>query len=160
MVTDPELADALDRFGADGPAPFYTGDIAAAVVDGCARRAGPRLPPTWPPTRCCAATRSRTAYRDASVYTNPPPSAGGILVGRALAELDRSPGPPDVAALVAAMAAAEQERSPEFLDELTDAADPTAAVRGTGPREPARLHHARLGARRRRLGLRSDLLER
>ena len=32
-MTDPELADALDRFGADGPAPFYTGDVAAAVVE-------------------------------------------------------------------------------------------------------------------------------
>jgi gamma-glutamyltranspeptidase / glutathione hydrolase len=33
VVTDPELADALDRFGAEGPAHFYTGDVAAAVVD-------------------------------------------------------------------------------------------------------------------------------
>ena len=33
IVADPELAEALDRFGADGPAPFYTGDVAAAVVE-------------------------------------------------------------------------------------------------------------------------------
>ena len=33
VVTDPELADALQRFGAEGPAHFYTGDVAAAVVD-------------------------------------------------------------------------------------------------------------------------------
>ena len=55
VVTDPELADALDRFGADGPAPFYTGDIAAAVVDwvraagGCPRCRRPgRLPGAAP----------------------------------------------------------------------------------------------------------------
>jgi gamma-glutamyltranspeptidase/glutathione hydrolase len=45
-----------------------------------------------------------------------------VLVGRALVELDRAPGPPDVPALVAAMAAAERERTPEFLAGLTGAA--------------------------------------
>jgi gamma-glutamyltranspeptidase / glutathione hydrolase len=60
-------------------------------------------------------------YRDTAVCTNPPPSAGGVLVGRALTELDRLPGPPDVPVLVAAMAAAERARTPEFLSGLTGA---------------------------------------
>jgi gamma-glutamyltranspeptidase / glutathione hydrolase len=128
VVTDAELADALDRFGADGPAPFYTGDVAAAVVDWVRAEGGALAAADLAAYRVLRRDPFRTAYRDASVYTNPPPSAGGILIGRALAELDRLPGPPDVPALVAAMAVAEQERTPEFLDELTDAADPTAAV--------------------------------
>ena len=36
---DPALADALERLAAEGPAPFYTGDVAAAVGDWVARRA-------------------------------------------------------------------------------------------------------------------------
>jgi gamma-glutamyltranspeptidase/glutathione hydrolase len=32
LFRSPELADTIERFGADGAAPFYTGDVAAAVV--------------------------------------------------------------------------------------------------------------------------------
>jgi gamma-glutamyltranspeptidase / glutathione hydrolase len=122
LVTDPELAEALDRFGVEGPAPFYTGDIAAAVVAevraqggllGAADLAAYEVVPREP---------HHVRFRDVTVCTNPPPSAGGVLVGRALAELDRAPVPPDVPDLVAAMAAAERERTPEFLAGLTGAA--------------------------------------
>ena len=37
---DPALADALERLGAEGPAPFYTGDVAAAVCAWVADRGG------------------------------------------------------------------------------------------------------------------------
>jgi gamma-glutamyltranspeptidase/glutathione hydrolase len=126
VVTDPELADALDRFGGDGPAPFYTGDIAAAVTDWVRAEGGGLASADLAAYRVLRRDPLRVTYRGASVCTNPPPSAGGVLIGRSLAELDRVPGPPDVPALVAAMAAAERERTPEFLDELTDAADPSA----------------------------------
>ena len=128
LVTDPELAEALDRFGAEGPAPFYVGDVASAVVaevraqggllgaaDLAAYAAVPREP-------------HRVRFRDAVVATNPPPSAGGVLLGRALSELDQVGGDADVPALVAAMAAAERGRTPEFLAGLT-AADCVAANR-------------------------------
>ena len=39
LIRQPELADALERLGAEGAAPFYTGDIAAAIVDWSGRRA-------------------------------------------------------------------------------------------------------------------------
>ena len=123
LVTDPELAEALDRFGADGPAPFYTGDIAAAVVDGCAAQGGLLGAADLAAYRVIGRSPLRVPYRDATVCLNPPPSAGGALLGRALVELGRTPGPPDVAALVAAMAAAERARTPEFLAELADAVD-------------------------------------
>jgi len=51
-------------------------------------------------------------YHDTVVYLNPPPSAGGLLLSHALAELGRTSAPPDVTALVDAMAAAEQARTP------------------------------------------------
>ena len=37
---DPALADALERLGAEGAAPFYTGDVAAAVARGSPTAAG------------------------------------------------------------------------------------------------------------------------
>src|ERR671935_210862 len=40
VVRQPELADALERLGAEGPAPFYTGDIAGAIVEWLAARGG------------------------------------------------------------------------------------------------------------------------
>ena len=122
-MTDPELAEALDRFGADGPAPFYTGDLAAAVVDVVRGQGGLLGAADLAAYRVIGRSPLRVPYRDATVCLNPPPSAGGALLGRALVELGRTPGPPDAAALVAAMAAAERARTPEFLAELADAVD-------------------------------------
>ena len=39
-LRQPELADALERLGAEGSRPFYEGDIAAAIVDWVAERGG------------------------------------------------------------------------------------------------------------------------
>ena len=62
------------------------------------------------------------AYRGRAVLTNPPPSAGGILIVRALASLDHSGGIPDATALVDVMAATQRERTPAFLEGLNDRA--------------------------------------
>ena len=40
LLRDPELADALDRPGAQGAAPFYTGDVGRAVSDWVRARGG------------------------------------------------------------------------------------------------------------------------
>ena len=39
-IRQPELADALERLAAEGPAPFYDGDIAAAIVAWLGERGG------------------------------------------------------------------------------------------------------------------------
>ena len=58
-------------------------------------------------------------YRGRDVHTNPPPSAGGILLALALGRLNRTPdGPPSLQAIVAAMEEAQDERTPEFLEGL------------------------------------------
>ena len=56
------------------------------------------------------------------MLTNPPPSAGGILIARALASLDRTPARAGAAALVEVMAATQRERTPAFLEGLDDPA--------------------------------------
>ena len=40
LLRDPELGDALDRLGAQGAAPFYTGDVGGAVSDWVRARGG------------------------------------------------------------------------------------------------------------------------
>jgi len=61
------------------------------------------------------------SYRGREVLTNPPPSAGGTLLGYALALLDRgAAGAPSPLELARAMELAQQERTPAFLDGLAE----------------------------------------
>jgi gamma-glutamyltranspeptidase/glutathione hydrolase len=141
-VTDPELADALERFGAEGAAHFYTGDVAAAVVEEMRAQGGSLGAADLAAYEVLRRAPVHVPYRDTVVCTNPPPSAGGVLVGRALAELGSVPGLPDVPALVAAMVAAERERTPEFLAGLSD-----TVLGGTGRLDDAACASAnRLGS--------------
>jgi gamma-glutamyltranspeptidase/glutathione hydrolase len=118
VLSNPELATTLERLAAEGAAPFYAGDIAVAAVarvtagggtltleDLAAYEATPREP-------------IQVAYRGHDVFTNPPPSAGGILIAYVLALLEREPAPPSPAQLVAAMEAAQRARTPDFLEGL------------------------------------------
>jgi gamma-glutamyltranspeptidase/glutathione hydrolase len=52
--------------------------------------------------------------------TNPPPSAGGILIAHALASLDQDPARPDVKRIAAVMERTQAVRTPEFLEGLDD----------------------------------------
>jgi gamma-glutamyltranspeptidase / glutathione hydrolase len=117
---DPVLADALERFAAEGQAPFYTGDIAAAVCEWVAERGGLLTAADLAAYEAVARAPVRVAYRGQTVVTNPPPSAGGILLALALSQLERGPSPPPVTAIVDAMAAANAERTPEFLAGLSE----------------------------------------
>jgi gamma-glutamyltranspeptidase/glutathione hydrolase len=119
-LRQPELADALQRLGAEGAAPFYTGDIGAAIVDWLARRGGLLGPADLAAYAVLDREPLRVGYRGRVLLTNPPPSPGGLLLARALAALDRAPGPPPVTAIVDAMQAAQEARTPEFLEGLQD----------------------------------------
>ncbi len=119
-MLQPELADALARLGDEGARPFYTGDLGDAVADWIGERGGL----VSRADLACYLTVDRepvqARYRGRRVLTNPPPSAGGILIAHALAMLDAQPGPPSVPALVAAMERSQRERTPAFLDGLED----------------------------------------
>jgi gamma-glutamyltranspeptidase/glutathione hydrolase len=114
----PELADTLERLAAEGCAAFYTGDIAAAVCRTVARGGGLLTPQDMRVYEAVAREPVRVAYRGREIITNPPPSAGGILIAGALEELDTEPGVPGVARLVAALERAQRRRTPEFLEQL------------------------------------------
>ena len=83
----PEFADTLDTLAREGPALFYRGEIASALVRDMAEGgligvqdlAGYRLQPREP----LALTR-----RGCQVLSNPPPSSGGVLIGFGFELLD------------------------------------------------------------------------
>ena len=115
---DPALADALERLAAEGPAPFYTGDVAEAVVRWVGEHGGTLTLADLAAYEAVAREPVRVRYRDREVLTNPPPSAGGTLLAYTLALLDRSSPPPSELELVAAMERAQEERTPAFLEGL------------------------------------------
>jgi gamma-glutamyltranspeptidase/glutathione hydrolase len=119
-VRQPELADALERLGTEGPSPFYTGDIACAIVDWVSERGGMLTAPDLEAYRVIDRRPIEVSYRERTVLTNPPPSAGGILIALALAWLEAETPPPNVEQLVEVMERIQAERTPEFLSGLDD----------------------------------------
>jgi gamma-glutamyltranspeptidase/glutathione hydrolase len=147
VVRQPELADALQRLGAEGPAPFYTGDIGAAIAEWLSARGGILTRSDLAAYAVVDRIPVCARYRGRDVLTNPPPSAGGILIARALGLLDGSPGRPSVVRIVEVMEQTQRERTPEFLAGLDDpefvrgfldralgqSGDSPAGARRTGP---------------------------
>ena len=120
-LRDPPLADDLERLGAEGDAPFYTGDVAAAAVAWVGEHGGTLTAADLAGYETVAREPARATYRDREVLTNPPPSAGGVLLAYALALLDRTTGPADVTEIVGVMERAQDERTHDFMAGLAEA---------------------------------------
>jgi gamma-glutamyltranspeptidase / glutathione hydrolase len=120
VVRQPELADALERLGAEGPAPFYRGDIAAAIAEWLGARGGIVSASDLAAYSVVDREPIRVSYRGREVVTNPPPSAGGLLIAHALALLDASAAVPGLVQVVETMERTQSERTPEFLAGLDD----------------------------------------
>jgi gamma-glutamyltranspeptidase/glutathione hydrolase len=120
VFCSPELAGTIERLGAEGAEPFYCGDLAAAAVETVAAGGGVLTLADLAAYDAVAREPVRATYRGRSVVTNPPPSAGGILLALALALLDeRVPAdprvPPSAADLVAVMGEAQAARDASFV---------------------------------------------
>jgi len=114
----PDLAVALERFGAEGAAPFYSGEVAAAL-SGFVSTHGGTLGPTDLATYEAIERRPIHApFRGAEVWTNPPPSSGGILIAHTLGLLERLGPETGPEQLVAAIDAANRVRGEEFAEAL------------------------------------------
>lgn len=120
LYRNPELADALERLGREGPEPFYTGDIAAAVIEWLDGRGAMLTAADLAAYEAVARPPVCVSYRGREVLTNPPPSAGGTLIAYAMALLQPVDAAPDTTQLVAAAEAAQGERTPEFLEGLVE----------------------------------------
>jgi gamma-glutamyltranspeptidase/glutathione hydrolase len=143
-LRQPELADALERLGAEGSRPFYEGDVGAAIVDWVSERGGLLTAADLAAYRVVDREPLRVGYRGRTVLTNPPPSAGGILIARALAMLDAAPGPPSLAQVVDVMERTQRERTPAFLGGLDDPEFVRRFLDGSGGRLGSTTHIAAL----------------
>lgn len=112
------LAATIERFGADGAAPFYVGDLAAAAVEHVQAGGGTLTSADLAAYVATARAPQRVSYRGREVLTNPAPNAGGPLLSLSLAELEARPAPPAPADLVAAMQTAQAARTEDFYRRL------------------------------------------
>jgi gamma-glutamyltranspeptidase/glutathione hydrolase len=135
-VRQPELASSLERLAAEGAEPFYTGDIGEAIVEWVSARGGTLTAEDLARYAVSSRQPVSTSYRGRDVLTNPPPSAGGILIAHALALLDQDPAPPDVKRTVAVMEQTQALRTPEFLDGLDDPQFVERFLAGRAPSPP------------------------
>jgi gamma-glutamyltranspeptidase / glutathione hydrolase len=129
LLRDPELGDTIERLGSEGARPLRDGDLATACVDWAARHGGVLTRADLAGYRAVERAPIRLPYRDRTILTVPPPSAGGVLLALALGRLDRMPDAPRApgthaapgptpADLVAAMADADAERTDAFEEGL------------------------------------------
>ncbi len=121
VLRQPELADALELLGAEGAEPFYTGEIGSQLLAWLEQGGGTVTRDDL--AAYCVVDREpvRVSYRGREILTNPPPSAGGILIARALRMLDAQPAPPSAPAIVEVMEQTQAARTPEFLERLDEA---------------------------------------
>jgi gamma-glutamyltranspeptidase / glutathione hydrolase len=114
----PELAEALERFAAEGAEPFYRGEIAAALSGFMAEHGGTLGPTDLATYEAIERRPIRAPFRGAEVLTNPPPSSGGILIAYSLGLLERLGERSGPEQLVAAMGAANAARDESFAEAL------------------------------------------
>ncbi len=134
-LRQPELAQTLERLGAEGSRPFYEGDIGAAITHWVTERGGLLTAADLRAYEVVDREPLAVSYRGREVLTNPPPSAGGILIARALAMLGAETDPttpPSVRQIVDVMERTQNERTPEFLAGLHDPGFVSRFLSGAG----------------------------
>ena len=161
----PELAEALERFAAEGAEPFYRGEVAASAERVRRRAAAARSAPADLAAYEAIERRPiRTGFRGAEVLTNPPPSSGGHpdrLLPRPAGAAGREQRP-----RAAGRRDGRRQRGPRRgvrRGALRRGAGGGAARPGRARprgRRPARLDHPHLRARRRRHVRQRHLLQR
>ncbi|MCH7555638.1 MAG: gamma-glutamyltransferase, partial [Proteobacteria bacterium] len=89
-MTNPDFADTLEALAREGEALFYRGDIAASIAGDCKAGGGALARSDFESYRVEKRRPLTVDYRGARLYTNPPPSTGGILVAFALELLKKT----------------------------------------------------------------------
>jgi gamma-glutamyltranspeptidase / glutathione hydrolase len=124
----PELADLLETLAIEGPDLFYRGEVAAAV-DLASREGGGHLRrEDFLHYRVELRSPLEFSYRGHTVWTNPPPASGGVLVAFGLGvlgagEVPADPlGPREALRLAEALVATGRARSAEGLEADVDLA--------------------------------------
>jgi gamma-glutamyltranspeptidase/glutathione hydrolase len=113
-----ELAEALERFAAEGAEPFCRGEVAAALSDYVIENGGTLGLHDLLAYEPIERKPIRAGFRSTEVLTNPPPSSGGILIAYCLGLLERLGEDSGPEQLVAAMGAANAARGEAFAEAL------------------------------------------
>ena len=87
-VCNPQMADAFDILTQEGEALFYQGEMGRLLTDACREQGGYLTPADLAAYRIERRPPLTLNYHDAHLYTNPPPSVGGILIAFTLALLE------------------------------------------------------------------------
>jgi len=120
----PDLADALERLGVEGPGWIYGGPDCERICSWVCERGGALHPDDFAAYRVIERRPVEAAYRGRQVLTNAPPSSGGILIAYALDLLEHSGDPlpledPDGLSLLAeVMDETQRARGGDFHDRL------------------------------------------
>jgi gamma-glutamyltranspeptidase / glutathione hydrolase len=128
----PELADALERYAAEGAEPFYRGEVAAAISDFVIRHGGIIGHGDLASYEAVERPPIVTPFRGTEVLTNPPPSSGGILIAYCLGLLERLGPDSGPEHLVGAMGAANERRDLAFAESLYEEGMATSFLDPTG----------------------------
>jgi gamma-glutamyltranspeptidase / glutathione hydrolase len=119
-----DLAGTLEELAAEGPAAFYRGEIARAIVAHVREHGGTITLRDLEAYRVIRRRPVEAGYAGHSFESNPPPSSGGVLIGYGLAILDQlgRPGEPgsasEVAKLVEVLLEQARVRGPRFSRDL------------------------------------------
>jgi gamma-glutamyltranspeptidase/glutathione hydrolase len=98
VVRLPELADTLAELARTGPAAMRAGGaLAGRVREGLEAMGGLVTAEDLAAYRVLERPPLEVAFRDVTLLTNPPPSAGGVLIAAALRALDEDPPAADAA---------------------------------------------------------------
>jgi gamma-glutamyltranspeptidase/glutathione hydrolase len=112
----PELGDTLQRIGAEGAGALYGGELARAIVEHVQRGGGTLSLEDLAAYRVVRRKPLSVEYRGHEFRSNPPPSAGGLLVALGLRALGDAEPTPE--AIAAAMEAQEAARGGGFVRAL------------------------------------------
>lgn len=113
----PDLALALERFAEEGAESIYGGEVAEQIEDYVCSRGGVLSAADLAAYAVMEREPVGARFKGSDVLTNPPPSAGGILIAYSLALLERL-GSTGTVQLAEVMAAANAARSREFAESL------------------------------------------
>lgn len=125
----PELAETLERIGAEGAGALYAGELAERIVAHVQGGGGSLSLADLAAYRVVRRRPLAATFHGHELRTNPPPSSGGLLVALGLQALGE--GPPSPAALAAAMEAQEAVRGPGFVRLLHRGGAARAVLSGT-----------------------------
>lgn len=113
-----ELAEALERFAAEGAEEFYRGDTGRDLACFVIAEGGTLGNADLVAYEAIERRPISVDFRGTEVFTNPPPSSGGILLAYSLGLLERLGPASGPEQLVMALAAANDRRSLEFAEAL------------------------------------------